>query len=128
MTILRGQLSGFINSFLTDKDDGHRQYVETVAPRNWRKFGNANKDNYTYDVVRVAENDTLKMRSGPGHTFAEVGTISTDGRGITFTEPCSTMWCKVRYSGHEGWVYSSYLSLLTTKLELIVETVGLRPI
>jgi Protein of unknown function (DUF1353)/Bacterial SH3 domain len=104
----KAKLTGFLSD---DDGDGHRQYMEIVAPSNWPRFGNTNILNYTYDVVRVAKNDTLMMRNGPARKFPVIGKIPPDGHGITFSERCTTMWCKVRYNGNEGWVDASFLAV-----------------
>jgi Protein of unknown function (DUF1353)/Bacterial SH3 domain len=103
----KANLTGFFGA----GDDGHRLYGEIAAPSNWPRFGSTDIVNYTYDVVRVAKNDTLRMRKGPARKFPVIGEIPRDGRGITFSERCTTMWCKVRYNGNEGWVDASFLAM-----------------
>jgi uncharacterized protein YraI len=67
-----------------------------------------------YQVVNVAANDTLNVRSGPGADSQVVGTIPPDGTGIQITGPGvrvqESTWVPINYLGLIGWVNSNYLA------------------
>lgn len=67
-----------------------------------------------YQVVNVASNDTLNVRSGPGTSNPAVGQIPFDGMGIEITGQGvlvrSALWVSVRYAELTGWVNRDYLA------------------
>jgi len=67
-----------------------------------------------YAVIRVAENDVLNIRSGPG-SFPVVGSFAPDAINVMRTGPSimvdGSEWVEVQNpSGGTGWVNSSYLT------------------
>jgi hypothetical protein len=67
-----------------------------------------------YAVIRVAENDVLNIRSGPG-SFPVVGSFAPDAINIMRTGPAvmadGAEWVEVQNpNGGTGWVNSSYLT------------------
>jgi len=79
----------------------------------------------TFRVRRVAPNDVLHLRKAPSRSSEQVGSIPHDGTGImnlgcvqvrggkavpASDAPRGALWCKVRYSGIEGWASSRYLA------------------
>jgi hypothetical protein len=67
-----------------------------------------------YRVKSVAANDVLRMRPDAGDTSSEVGKIPPTATDVERFE-CragtsgTTMWCRVRYRGQEGWVAARFL-------------------
>jgi hypothetical protein len=66
-------------------------------------------------VVKVAENDTLKLRTGPGTRFDVVAQIPHDARDVSAFDQDQvwdgdTWWCPVRWNGFRGYVGRSHLS------------------
>lgn len=71
-------------------------------------------------VVRVAANDALNMRSGPGSSYRVVDVLPPGAHGIIHLDgPCvprtvkpSSRWCKVtHYNGEsvtKGWIKRLY--------------------
>jgi uncharacterized protein YgiM (DUF1202 family) len=106
------RMRGFISSYLDERPDPRREFVaDDPLPSNWFNFGTPNIRQYAYKVVRVRAPDTLRMRSGPGTSYAEVGAIPADGTGITIQGRCKTIWCRVRFGTQEGWINTSFLAL-----------------
>lgn len=65
-------------------------------------------------VVNVADNDTLKLRSGPGTSFRVVAEIPADETKITAFNydqiwDGDTWWCPVEWKGLRGYVGRSHL-------------------
>ena len=65
-------------------------------------------------VVNVADNDTLKLRSGPGTSFRVVADIPADETNITAFNydqiwDGDTWWCPVEWRGLRGYVGRSHL-------------------
>lgn len=68
-----------------------------------------------YRVVGVASNDTLRIRSGPGSSEAEIAAIPPGGRSITLSRCVKVPgyvanWCRISWQGVEGWAYAKYLA------------------
>ena len=59
-------------------------------------------------VVNVAANDVLNMRSAPGGTV--IGSIPHNGRTIISTGRQQGNWIEVSWAGEVGWVHSRYLA------------------
>jgi len=64
----------------------------------------------TYRVVNVAADDVLNIRSGPDSSFAIIGQIPPNGRGVRLGNGCREGWCPAGYGSVVGWVNSSYLA------------------
>jgi uncharacterized protein YraI len=64
----------------------------------------------TYRVVNVAADDVLNIRSGPDSSYAPIGQIPPNGRGVRLGNGCKGQWCPAGYGGVVGWVNSSYLA------------------
>ncbi|QQA42825.1 SH3 domain-containing protein [Pelagovum pacificum] len=84
-----------------------------------------------FAVQRVASNDTLNVRTGPGTGYAVVGELPPTAQGILVeaggctpemdqiaydqanraqrTQMISTRWCDVSWGSLRGWVYAGYL-------------------
>jgi hypothetical protein len=65
-------------------------------------------------VVNVARNDTLKLRSGPGTRFAAIAEIPADATGVSAFDQDQiwdgdTWWCPVEWNGLRGYVSRYYL-------------------
>ncbi|MDM8567272.1 LysM peptidoglycan-binding domain-containing protein [Candidatus Halobeggiatoa sp. HSG11] len=67
----------------------------------------------SYQVAKVAKNDSLSMRLGPGVKYQKVGVIPHNGIEIQITGPeikiGETAWNPVKYKGINGWVNRGYL-------------------
>lgn len=66
----------------------------------------------TWKVVRVASNDVLNIRSGPGTRFAKVGAIPSGSGCVVKTGRCRGNWCRVSYIKQKGWVSTRYLEYI----------------
>lgn len=53
--------------------------------------------------------DTLRMRTGPGAGFAEIGSIPAGACGVVVRGPCRGLWCPVGYGSLTGWSNARYL-------------------
>ncbi|WP_419961307.1 N-acetylmuramoyl-L-alanine amidase [Psychrobacillus sp. BM2] len=62
------------------------------------------------DVIGKVTAASLNVRSGPGATYASVGSL-TKGKIVT-VESLNGSWAKVKYSGGQGYVSKIYLKLL----------------
>ncbi|MEL7604397.1 MAG: SH3 domain-containing protein, partial [Bacillota bacterium] len=59
---------------------------------------------------------TLNVRSGPGTSYATVGTL-TKGAAVQVVQPnCSGDWHKIRYNGADAYVHASYISLADSSI------------
>jgi uncharacterized protein YraI len=68
-------------------------------------------------VVNVKQNDTLKLRSGPGTRFRAVKEIPADATGISAFDQDQvwdgdTWWCPVEWKGFRGYVSRKLLKPL----------------
>lgn len=54
--------------------------------------------------------DTLNVRSGPGKDYDSIGKISSDDT-ILITGQASTGWYQIDYSGKEGYISDSYVTI-----------------
>jgi uncharacterized protein YraI len=71
-----------------------------------------NQDSTTYRVVRVADNDALNIRLGPGARHPIVDIIPWDGKGVRLVSAveCVGVWCEVDYRNKQGWVNTLFLA------------------
>ncbi|MEM0946978.1 MAG: SH3 domain-containing protein [Pseudomonadota bacterium] len=66
-----------------------------------------------YDVVSVAADDTLNVRSGPGAGFDVVGTLAHDAEGIEVTEANeAATWGRINTGEASGWVSLKFMNRL----------------
>nr|WP_290668505.1 SH3 domain-containing protein [Ardenticatena sp.] len=67
-----------------------------------------------YRVVRVAEDDVLNVRSGPGVAYEIVGALPPNAEGVRITgEPVQvndSFWVPIEWNGVSGWVNGFYLA------------------
>jgi uncharacterized protein YraI len=63
----------------------------------------------TLRVIRVAGDDVLNIRSGPGADYSILGRIPPNGRGVHIVGACTGQWCVVEYGGSRGWTNGYYL-------------------
>lgn len=61
-------------------------------------------------VRDVAFWDTLRVRTGPGAHFAEVGRIPPAACGVALRGPCRGGWCPVAFGRVAGWSNARFLS------------------
>lgn len=64
-------------------------------------------------VNNVASNDVLWIRNQPNPHAKQVGSIPSDGCGVTIGRCIGSGWCSVGYHGVMGWVNGNYLSKAT---------------
>lgn len=60
-------------------------------------------------VRRVAFNDVLHVRTGPGPANSAVGAIPPTACGVTRTGACHGPWCRIAWRGRSGWVNTYYI-------------------
>jgi hypothetical protein len=65
-------------------------------------------------VVKVATNDTLKIRSGPGTRFSVIASMSAEATDIMAYDQDQvwdgdTWWCPIEWHGYRGYVGRSHL-------------------
>ncbi len=89
----------------------------------WHMIWYNNSAAYVYaDYVKVAEADpvettgvvtssTLNVRSGPGTTYATLGTLKKGDTVQVLQSYSSGSWHKIRYNGADAYVHASYISL-----------------
>ncbi len=65
-------------------------------------------------VVGIAQNDSLNIRSGPGRKFADVGDISNGAILKVLGYDPSGRWAKLRRTGRDVWVSSKFLADIQT--------------
>lgn len=67
-----------------------------------------------YRVVRVADDDVLNVRNGPGVEYDIVGTLPPDAEGVRIVgEPVQvndSFWVPIEWNDVQGWVNSFYLA------------------
>jgi len=67
-----------------------------------------------FQVVYVAENDVLNVRSGPGVNNETIGELSPSATGITITGDGQmvgdSLWVPIQAGNVAGWVNSAYLA------------------
>lgn len=63
----------------------------------------------TWRVRGVASWDQLNIRSGPGARNGIVGAIPSDGANVHCIGPCRGRWCRIWWSGLQGWVNMRFL-------------------
>ncbi|WP_299483857.1 SH3 domain-containing protein [uncultured Roseibium sp.] len=59
--------------------------------------------------VKVALDDTLNLRSGPGTRHPVVGSLVADDCAIELFDICEGNWCQIRSGRISGWVNTRYL-------------------
>lgn len=66
----------------------------------------------TYRVVRVAANDVLNIRLGPGARHPLTGWVPPDGRDVRLVNgvECVGVWCEIDFQGTRGWVNTLFLT------------------
>jgi serine/threonine protein kinase len=66
-----------------------------------------------YDVVSVSANDSLNIRSFPGHLSSKTGAIPPNGRCIVYLGKFriigTNVWVQIQYREMRGWVNTKYL-------------------
>ncbi len=60
-------------------------------------------------VRRVAANDVLFIRAGPGPGNPAIGSLSSTACGLTLAGTCHGPWCKIGWRGRSGWVNMHYV-------------------
>ena len=60
-------------------------------------------------VTGVDDDDTLRIRRGPGVRHDEIGALPPSACGIKVTDKCRGSWCRVAWRGRSGWVNTYYL-------------------
>lgn len=82
--------------------------VVTVTPDLTRMM------NRSYRVINVSKTDTLRVRSGPGVSFHEIGTLTSETRGIRIGgKPAANeldLWVPIISGDIHGWVHADFLS------------------
>ncbi len=63
----------------------------------------------TWQVTKVASDDVLNIRSGPGVKNKIVGVIPSGSACVIKTGKCYKNWCRISYAGQKGWVSNRYL-------------------
>ncbi|KPL88045.1 hypothetical protein SE16_09505 [Ardenticatena maritima] len=67
-----------------------------------------------YRVVRVADDDVLNVRNGPGVEYDIVGTLPPDAEGVRIVgDPVQvndSFWVQIEWNDVQGWVNSFYLA------------------
>lgn len=90
-----------------------RKKLITVGLLIWGLQAFAVTEECSYRIAKVAKNDSLSMRLGPGIKYQKMGSIPSDGIEIKITGPeikiGETVWNPVKYKGINGWVNRGYL-------------------
>ncbi|MEQ8778167.1 MAG: SH3 domain-containing protein [Roseibium album] len=60
--------------------------------------------------VKVAADDTLNLRSGPGTRHPVVGSLASDTCTVELFDICEGSWCQIRSGRISGWVNTRYLA------------------
>ena len=63
----------------------------------------------TWRVRNVASWDQLNIRSGPSARRRIIGAIPYNGKNVHCLGPCRGNWCRIWWSGYQGWVNMRYL-------------------
>ncbi len=66
----------------------------------------------TYQVVNVASNDVLYIRTGPNKRYKKTGEIPPGSACVIKTGKCSGRWCTIQYGKQKGWVHTGYLRFM----------------
>lgn len=75
-------------------------------------------DYMTVDVHWGDSDGGLVVRTGPTEGRVRIGVIPATGTGIGVGS-CESGWCQVRYKCLNGWAFSKYLALRTTRLRRV---------
>ncbi|MEO1112771.1 MAG: SH3 domain-containing protein [Pseudomonadota bacterium] len=59
--------------------------------------------------VKVAKDDTLNLRSGPGSRHRVVGALASGNCSVELFDICEGNWCQVRWGQVSGWTNTRYL-------------------
>lgn len=63
-----------------------------------------------YDVVGVASDDVLNIRSGPGAEFEVIGTLAPDAEGVEVIAPNDRFtWAQINSGEGTGWISMSFV-------------------
>jgi hypothetical protein len=68
----------------------------------------------SFRVAGVDADDMLNVRSGPSESYAPVGGLPPQGRGVRIVGPCQQEWCPIRHGHMTGWVNRYFLAEETT--------------
>ena len=64
-----------------------------------------------YDVVGVAEDDVLNVRSGPGTAFEIVGTLAHDAQAVEVISPNERYtWGMINHGEGTGWIAMDFIA------------------
>lgn len=69
----------------------------------------AARDRDGHCVMGVRLGDSLRIRTGPGVGYREIGGIPPEACGVVVEGPCAGSWCPVSYRGIRGWSNATYL-------------------
>jgi SH3-like domain-containing protein len=64
-------------------------------------------------VVRVAPDDSLNLRDGPGTGHTVVARLTYATCGLIVTGSCRGTWCPIEDGHHAGWVHHRYISAVS---------------
>lgn len=81
---------------------------QTRRVREPRQEEQGSKDDGTC-VTRVDDDDTLRIRRGPGVRHDEIAELPPNACGIAVSDRCRGSWCRVAWRGRAGWVNTYYL-------------------
>ena len=68
----------------------------------------------TFQVVKVAPDDVLNIRTGPGIRYRIKGGIPSGSACVIKTGRCKGRWCKIIYGQTRGWVHAGYLRYMAS--------------
>ena len=97
--------------------------IQKGTPGGWHKIWYNNREGYVYadyiklintplvETTGVVTSSTLNVRSGPGTSYAKVGTLAKGASIQVLKSFSSGSWHKILYNGTEAFVHADYISL-----------------
>lgn len=88
---------------------------ETEANKFGTTYGNAVIGNIATTTSKIAtvKSSGLKVRSGPGTTYTQIGYVYKGYKFMILEEYNNSTWIKVDYNGKEAYVNGSYTNITT---------------
>lgn len=107
-------------------------YVLTAIADDVNRFPESNEGNNarsvpvtigtlpTFPAAVKVTTSTLNVRSGPGTSYALLGTVSLDQRYVALA--AGGGWLRIQYDDRTGWIHGGYASRITGVTSVIVNT------
>jgi len=88
--------------------DGYCKSTPKKAPPAMFLSAGANPSDPLH-CVKVAKNDALNVRKGPGARYPIVGALARGDCGVAVSNNCNGSWCQISAGNVSGWAHTGYL-------------------